>query len=178
MKNKTKLLTGLEIEFNVVVEKYINKFVKKHGYEFSNWVSDEIGSIACFIDQYFFNFDDIRYDIDNNIKKELIFRWQDDGVEDGGKNNINFKSYIKGLRYEDLKKLNNITVLKTKKVLKLIVKSNSGLDMSNLVESKYPYAKIISKGVICSNLIINENGYHQKFKIKMLFLTNSPKYYS
>ncbi len=167
MKNKTKLLTGLEIEFNIVVEKYINKFVKKHGYEFSNWVSDEVGSIACFIDQYFFNFNDIRYDIDNNIKKVLIFRWQDDGVEDGGKNNINFKSYIKGLRYEDLKKLNNITVLKTKKVFKLIVKSDSGLDMSNLVEGKYPYAKILAKGNVNNNDLLGENGYNQKFKISI-----------
>ena len=31
-------------------------FEEKHGYEFSYWVGDEPGGIACFIDQYFFNF--------------------------------------------------------------------------------------------------------------------------
>ncbi len=172
MKKTTKKLTEFQKEYNNIVNKYLLRFVKKHGYEFSDWISD-VGEIACFIEQYFLNFDDIRYDIDNNIKKGLIFQWQDDGIEHamkhnyGYKDNINFKSYISGLRYEDLEKLNNITVLKSKTTLELVVKSNSGLDMTNLVERKYPYCKIISKVNVVDIGLTGEQEYSQNFKIKI-----------
>lgn len=68
-------------EFEVVCNKYINVFSKKHDIEFTGWVADEIGEIAVFIEQYFFNFKDIRYDIDNNCPKGAIFEWQEFCVE-------------------------------------------------------------------------------------------------
>ena len=96
----------LKAEYELIVDKYIKEFERKHKYCFSGWVADEVGGIAEFIEQYFFNFDTIKYDIDNNIEKELIFRWQDDGVNSHYKNEnrpeINFKSYVMGLRYEAL----------------------------------------------------------------------------
>jgi hypothetical protein len=167
MKNKTKKLSELQVTFNFVVEKYIQKFEKKHGYQFSDWVSDDIGGIACFIEQYYFNFDDIRYDIDNNVKKGLIFQWQDEGVENGGKDDINFRSYTLGLRYKDLEKLNKISVLKSKKTLKLVVKSEDGLDVQNIVESKYPNCKILSKSKIRTSTSKWDFNYYQDFKIKI-----------
>ncbi len=85
----------IEIEYKRVVDKYIFKFEKKHGYEFTYWVSNNVGEVACFIDQYFFNFDDIRYDINNKIPKGLIFKWQDYCVEKAfEKTTVNFKSYL------------------------------------------------------------------------------------
>lgn len=72
---------------------YIEKFVKKHQYEFSGWVADDIGGIAVFIEQYFFNFEHIRYDIDNDAPVEMIFHWQDDSLLI--EKPLNFKTYLK-----------------------------------------------------------------------------------
>lgn len=99
--------TTLKEQYEQAVNRYIEKFVKKHGYEFTDWVADEVGGIAVFIEQYYFNFTDIKYDIDNKVKKGLIFQHQDDSVEHHLTVNqeeiINFRSYAMGLRYEHLK---------------------------------------------------------------------------
>lgn len=96
----------LKIKFEDICNEYIEKFVKKHGYEFSYWVGDDIGGMACFIDQYFFSLDDIRQDINRGAIKELIFRWQDDCVEFDYFRDVNFNSYIMGLRPKDIKQPN------------------------------------------------------------------------
>jgi hypothetical protein len=68
----------LKLKYNNICDSYIKEFEKKHGYEFSSWTpNQERGGIACFIEQYFFNFEDIVFDINNRCEKELIFRWQD-----------------------------------------------------------------------------------------------------
>ena len=99
-------------QYEIAVNAYIERFVKKHGYEFTYWVSDEVGGTACFIEQYYFNFTDIKYDIDNKVEKGLIFRHQDDSVNHYFKVDkdeiINFRSYAMGLRYEHLKTINKI----------------------------------------------------------------------
>lgn len=176
MKKKVNKLSKFELEYNEIVFKYLKKFEKKHGYEFSNWVSNEIGGIAVFIEQYFFNFDDIRTDIDNNVKKGLIFTWQEDGVEYALNNpneettNINFKSYISGLRYSDLKR-KDLIVLKKKSKLKLITFSNNEFDMYAKVIEKFPNCKITKKGESMKNSLTemtNSNkDYYQYFKIEI-----------
>lgn len=85
---------------------YIDIFVKKHGYAFTGWVADEVGGLAEFIEQYFFNMDNITYDIDNKLKKDVIFRWQDYCVERemAGNTSINLKNYSK---YGTLEEIEN-----------------------------------------------------------------------
>ena len=94
-------------QYEIAVNAYIERFVKKHGYEFTYWVSDEVGGTACFIEQYYFNFTDIKYDIDNKVEKGLIFRHQDDSVNHYFKVDkdeiINCRSDAMSLRYEHLK---------------------------------------------------------------------------
>ena len=93
-------MTALKKKYEKVVEQYIKKFTNKHGYEFSYWCGPEVGGIACFTDQYFFNLEDIMYDVNNEVKKGMIFQWQDDQVKyDGEYKSINFKSYVMGMRY-------------------------------------------------------------------------------
>jgi len=97
----------LKERYQSVAKAYLNKFIRKQKLDFDGWVSDDIGGIASFCCQYFFNLDDIRYDIDNNCEVGLILRWQEDGVDYHMKGNfdtINYHSYSSGLRYEDLKK--------------------------------------------------------------------------
>jgi hypothetical protein len=98
----------LKQRYESVATAYLNKFIEKQGFNhsFDGWIGG-IGGIAGFAEQYFFNFDDIRYDIDNDCEVGLILRWQEDGVDHHMKGNtdtINYHSYHKGLRYEDLKK--------------------------------------------------------------------------
>lgn len=83
-------------EFEKIVKKYILAFEKKHNIIFDNWVGNNIGEIAFFGD-YFINFDDIRFDIDNDIKKEKFFEWYDLTLDSAteGKPLINYKNYCK-----------------------------------------------------------------------------------
>lgn len=92
------------------IEKYkkscgnvIKTFEEKHDYQFNYWVGDEIGGIAVFNEQYYFNLNDIIYDIENDVEKGSIFEWHDYIVENLMNNkynySINFKNYLKGCRY-------------------------------------------------------------------------------
>lgn len=87
--------------FNIIAQRYIEEFCKKHDRYFDYAVADDMGGIICISNEYFFNFNDIRFDIDNDCPKELIFQWQDDCLENDPKY-INYQSYFKGLRFEDL----------------------------------------------------------------------------
>ena len=70
-----------------------------------------LGNIYCFIDEYFFNLEDIIYDLENDCPVGLILQWQDDrlsynyDMEEMGAETtyINYKSYHMGLRYETFK---------------------------------------------------------------------------
>lgn len=94
---------ALKDRFAELANEYILKFEKKHEYEFDFWIADEI-RIASFIQQYFFNFDDIRFDIDNNCPKGMIFEWQDYIIEDSlpfentKYKDISFENYSNGKR--------------------------------------------------------------------------------
>ncbi len=176
MKKQIKELTEFQKEYNNIVNKYLLKFVNKHGYEFSDWVSSEVGGLACFIEQYFFNFSDIKFDIDNNIKKGLIFKWQEDGVEyisqderDENYDNINFKSYTMGLRFPEPKD-KELIVVKNKSRLKIICFDAKNIDMSHKVRDKFNDCKITKKGEVFPNSLVetpNSNkNYYQYFKIQ------------
>jgi hypothetical protein len=88
---------------------YVKKFSDKQKIEFDNFLGLEEYdcSVAQFGD-YYFNLSDIIFDIETNQPAGLIMQWQDDSVDyhinNIDSNNINYKSYTKGLRYTDLKK--------------------------------------------------------------------------
>ena len=93
----------LKKQLEAVVDKYIKAFEKKQELSFEGWIGDEIISIACFEGEInFFNFTDIVYDINSNQPPELITQWMQDSV-DNQSTSINYKTYSKGLRFEDLK---------------------------------------------------------------------------
>lgn len=88
-------LDRLKQNYELACDAYITAFVYKHGYEFTGWVADQVGGIAEFIEQYFFNMEDIRYDIDNKLPKDKIFEWQDYGIEQqlSNKTAVNLKNF-------------------------------------------------------------------------------------
>ena len=63
--------------------------------DFYGWVGDTVGGVACCND-FFFNFQDIVWDINSKQPKGLIVEWYYDSVDNIEKS-INYYSYTKGL---------------------------------------------------------------------------------
>ena len=84
-----------------VLGKYIRKFEKKHGLRFEFAVADDLMGVICFGDVLFFDINNIIYDIDTKQPKGLIIDWLYDTMNQD--KYINFQSYSKGLRYEQIK---------------------------------------------------------------------------
>ncbi len=83
---------------------YVAKFCKKQGLESDGWVAEDIGGIVLCGD-YFFNFQDIVWDVNSKQPKDLIFDWYNESLE-YPKKAINYYSYSQGLRYENLENKN------------------------------------------------------------------------
>lgn len=66
------------------------------------WIGSYKGGINSFADAYL-SFEDIRLDLELDAPKGEIFKWYWKNVE-SDKRIVNYKSYLKGLRVEKLKK--------------------------------------------------------------------------
>ena len=89
-----------------ILKEYIRLFEEKHDVFFDYAVGDDLMGLLCFGD-YLFSIHDIVYDIDNDLPKNLIFQWQDDSFDsiiNPQHAKMNFQSYARGLRFEDLNK--------------------------------------------------------------------------
>lgn len=90
-------------QFENIAKDYVEAFLRKHQmydeetgeYYSYEWVSNEIGSVLC-VSDYYIPFDDIRYDIDNAVPKDIYFQYYDYVLENDSK--INYRSYLKGMR--------------------------------------------------------------------------------
>lgn len=102
----TNAVKKLKAKYEATCMEWVQLFCEKQDLEFSYWVADEVGGIACFIDEYFFNMSDIILDLNSNQPKGLILRWQDDDINyhqsTGNSPNINYRAYTMGLRYDQL----------------------------------------------------------------------------
>lgn len=63
-------------QFETICNRYIKAFEQKHDYYFDYWVADQVGTIACFGD-YFIDFEQIRYDIDNDVPRGKFIEFYD-----------------------------------------------------------------------------------------------------
>lgn len=77
------------------VKEYVDLFSEKHDMEFTGWAGDMIGTI-CFLNDYFFDFYDMRLDIDSGEPKESIIEWYIATTEEGLK--CNYKSWVMGYK--------------------------------------------------------------------------------
>jgi len=86
--------------FEESVQEYILAFCLKNEIDFDYWIGNDIGGVACFQGgEVYLNFDDIRFDIDTEQPAELIINHYWDSIANYP-NEINFKSYAQGLRYD------------------------------------------------------------------------------
>lgn len=97
----------LHLDYCKICNDFIAAFEEKQEIKFDYWVGNEVGGIASFACQYFFNLSDIILDIITNQPKGKILSWQDEGVnfniDKEFPTRINYKSYVRGLRIKDLK---------------------------------------------------------------------------
>ena len=90
----------LKTKYEKIVEQYLIAFVEKQELDSENceWVADRVGEILSVNEQYYFSFNDIRFDIDNNIKPGIILEWQDESIDNHFKKKkykINYENYLK-----------------------------------------------------------------------------------
>ena len=108
---RTKGLKELNLQYQFICNEWVQKFCNKQQIEFDGWVGDEIGGIASFACQYFFNLSDIILDLNTKQPKGNILNWQSEDVDfnmfNEKQQHINYKSYTMGLRHEQLKDLSS-----------------------------------------------------------------------
>ena len=87
----------LKTKYEKIVNEYLNIFIEKQGFDAENcyWIGDKIGEIFSVNEQYYFSLQDIRFDVDNNIKAGAITDWQDEAINNKNKRHINYENYIK-----------------------------------------------------------------------------------
>ena len=95
----------LKTKYEKIVEQYLLAFVEKQELDIENcyWVADRVGEILSVNEQYYFHFNDIRFDIDNNIKEGIILEWQNESIDNHFKKKkykINYENYLKLKGYE------------------------------------------------------------------------------
>lgn len=93
----------LKENYEKCIDQYVELFCEKHEADSNGWVADIKGGIID-IGDCCFNFDDIVLDINSNAPKEdgnSIFDWYWENVETT-KNQINYYSYIRGLRVSQI----------------------------------------------------------------------------
>ena len=107
MQLKKPIEIDLILDYEAICEKIVAKFAKKQDLDFDGWIGDDIGGIASFSCEFTFSIDDVVLDLKTKQRKGFIIKWLREGVdfyfETGRDSHINYKSYINGLRYKDLK---------------------------------------------------------------------------
>lgn len=122
----------LKLNFQQVVHDYMLEWCKKHEYfyEPDTWVGDDVGGI-CAIGDLFVNFDDVRFDIDNDIPEPLFEEWywyRLEISELGCERDVNLKSYSMGCRPYTEEQFENIrqakkNVQKAQEILEDLIKN-------------------------------------------------------
>lgn len=100
----------LQDRFHELASAYVEAFLLKHGYEedgvpFSyDWMGFGVGD-AVDVSDHIFGFDDIRYDIDEDVEVGVFEEWYaacDARMLSGtGGPYINYRSWVKGARYRE-----------------------------------------------------------------------------
>jgi len=99
-----KQILKLQDDYNKAVNNYVDVFCEKQDFQFDYWIADKIGEMGSFSDLYF-DFHDIKYDIDTKQPKGKIIQWHDYNVDyntdikdTNDYININYSSYCMGAR--------------------------------------------------------------------------------
>lgn len=91
---------SLRQNFLDAVEGYMKAFCKKHDVTVDHWPGGAIGETCCFSNDTYVGFDEIRFDIDHDLPKGMIWEWCDEMLEAHYKNlhMVSLENWSKGLR--------------------------------------------------------------------------------
>ena len=97
-----KNIEELKKKYIDVVNDYMHTWADKHEYNYEEdmWVSNSYGGI-CMVGDMYVNFDDVRYDVDNELPENVFDEWYWYSVEIaelGCTNSVNLGSYARGAR--------------------------------------------------------------------------------
>jgi len=105
-KKIIKNLNELKKEYDQSCNDFVSRFAIKQGLEFDGWVGDEVGETALFNEVFYFNMSDVILDLMNYCENGLIVKWSEESTEFNMFKDIpkyiNYRSYIRGLRYDNL----------------------------------------------------------------------------
>lgn len=116
-------LNNLKETFDKLANEYLNCFAEKY-FSFDDgsqtegyWVADEPGGVLE-IGDYYFNYDTVRYCVDNDIKYETVVKWYDYclrvGMVDETLPTPNIKSWVAGCPTYNEKELERLETLKSR----------------------------------------------------------------
>ena len=100
LKNKLNINDILKHTWEVVCNKYLQEFCRRHGYSYEPdmWVANNPGTIVCIHDM-FVSMEDIRYDVDNCIDIDCFEVWYCKSFEVyelTGQKYMNYSSFCQG----------------------------------------------------------------------------------
>jgi len=76
----TKRIERLKQDLEDAISVYVAIFCKKHDLSFEGWAGDKSGEIGQFGD-YYFDFSQIRYDLETDQPKDNLIKWYDYSLE-------------------------------------------------------------------------------------------------
>ena len=122
---------------NQTIQKYVDLFCIKHGLEFDFWVADLTGTVASFSSSYFFNFEDIRLDLEKGVDKSLIMEWYDEMLETAKSEEytLNYYTFLKAKSL--IGNTESFDVVNSSKSIKTTNYSQGGC--GNSVEESYQF---------------------------------------
>lgn len=90
----------IKLDYIDACNRYVAEFCRKHDFKNPDWywVGGQIGTVLA-LNDYFIDFQDIRYDIDEQIPTFKYWDWYEASLkraELGIKGEINYKSYCEG----------------------------------------------------------------------------------
>ena len=81
---RDEIVKQLKSQYENLVQQYITIFRDKHNLKFEQWISKTVGMLAQF-DNCYVDFDNIRFDLENDQPKEYLTEWLKLCVKNGSK---------------------------------------------------------------------------------------------
>ena len=103
---KPQTFKSLKTQYEKICNQIVKMFCAKQDVDFDFWIGDQVGEEASFINEYYFTMAEIILDLQSKQTKGFIFEWQRADIDFNMFRKeyvkINYASYIKGLRFEQI----------------------------------------------------------------------------
>lgn len=105
----------LKKNFEDAANGYVEALLAMYEFDafYGYWIANKVGEVYAYGDRHFFNFDDIRYLVDNNVSLDVFEEWEEYCLDSFELNlsTPNLQSWVKGCpraSKEEIQRLKNI----------------------------------------------------------------------